>query len=297
MASFWLDPATQKRYAENRAFSYGDINYTRQGANSETFSSLGFVPVYVQQRPSDKYYIVSGPNADGSYNATPRDLDQLKESLIEESRTTAGQLLTPTDWYYARQSELGDPGRVPAEVANFRAAVRVVHEDRKTAINACADVDELQALMNEPATISVVTQEYTPAVIDEETEEVVTPEIPEVREDQVNPEALPAWPEKADEAGEVTCDYRGFYDALLLSAVYQTIRNQAISTPAVTVACTEFVAAMADAKNAQVNTAALQATIDLLMAAVTLTTEERAELEAVMAAYSLDVLYTLPAAV
>ena len=54
---------------------------------------------------------------------------------------------------------------------------------------------------------------------------------------------------------------------------------------------------MADAKNAQVNTAALQATINLLMAAVTLTAEERAELEAVMAAYSLDALYTLPAAV
>ena len=255
MASFWLDPATQKRYTENRAFSYGDINYTRQGANSETFSSLGFTPVYVQQRPSDKYYIVSGPNADGSYSTTPRDLDELKKSLVDESRTAANNLLTPTDWYYARQAELGDPGRVPAEIASFRAAVRTAHEDRKTAINACANVDELQAL------------------------------------------DLPAWPEKAEEAGEATCDYRGFYNALLLSAVYQTIRNQAISTPAVTVACTEFVAAMADAKNAQVNTAALQATINLLMAAVTLTAEERAELEAVMAAYSLDALYTLPAAV
>ena len=254
MASFWIDPATQKRYTENRAFSYGDINYTRQGATSETFTSLGFTPVYVQQRPSDKYYIVSGPNADGSYNATPRDLDQLKESLIDESRATAGQLLTPTDWYYARQAELGDPGRVPAEVADFRAAVRVVHEGRKTAINACADVDELQAL------------------------------------------ELPAWPEKADEAGEVTCDYRGFYNALLLSAVYQTIRSQATTTLAMTVACTEFVAAMGDAKNAQVNTAAMQATIDLLIAAAVLTAEERTELETLMATYGLDALYTLPAA-
>lgn len=254
MASFWIDPATQKRYTENRAFSYGDINYTRQGATSETFTSLGFTPVYVQQRPSDKYYIVSGPNADGSYNATPRDLDELKKSLVDESRTAANSLLTPTDWYYARQAELGDPGRVPAEVADFRAAVRVVHEDRKTAINACADVDELQAL------------------------------------------ELPAWPEKADEAGEVTCDYRGFYNALLLSAVYQTIRSQATTILAMTVACTEFVAAMGDAKNAQVNTAAMQATIDLLIAAATLTAEERTELETLMATYGLNVLYTLPAA-
>lgn len=252
MASFWIDPATQKRYTENRAFSYGDINYTRQGATSETFTSLGFTPVYVQQRPSDKYYIVSGPNADGSYNATPRDLDQLKESLISESRTTASQLLTPTDWYYARQAELGDPGRVPAEVADFRAAVRVVHEGRKTAINACADVDELQAL------------------------------------------ELPVWPEKADEAGEVTCDYRGFYAGLLVSNVFQVIRTQAATNLEVNMNYTDFIAALADAKVGLCINAAFQSCIDLLVPSLTLTQEEYDELEALYQNFGLSNKHTIP---
>ena len=38
---FYLDPETQKRYTIGRPFSYGDINYTRDGATHATFIGLG----------------------------------------------------------------------------------------------------------------------------------------------------------------------------------------------------------------------------------------------------------------
>jgi len=42
MASFWLDPATNKRYNEGRAFTYNNVQYTRAGATAAKFSALGF---------------------------------------------------------------------------------------------------------------------------------------------------------------------------------------------------------------------------------------------------------------
>lgn len=152
MASFWVDPATNKRYSENRAFSYGDINYTRQGANASTFTELGFTPVVVGPRPSDKFYIVSGPNNDGSYNATPRDLAQLKERLIKECSQQAWQLLTPTDWYAARAFETGTA--VPADVTSYRTGVRATSAAREAEITACTSVEELKTLVETPAALT-----------------------------------------------------------------------------------------------------------------------------------------------
>mgnify|MGYP001158612984 CR=1 FL=1 len=252
MASFWLDPATNKRYNENRAFSYGDINYTCQGANASTFTELGFTPVVVGRRPSDKFYFVSGPNDDGSYNATPRDLAQLKEGLIGEARTAVSQLLTPTDWYYARQVELGDPGRVPAEVSAYRQAVRGAYEARKEAINACADVSELEVL------------------------------------------EAPVWPTMATTGTTATCDYRGFYTALLVSNVFQTMRSQAATNLAVNMNYTDFIAALADAKMGLVLVPAFQSCIDLLIPSLNLPTEEIEELAQLYAMFGLDELYTVP---
>ena len=174
---FYLDPETQKRYTIGRPFSYGDINYTRAGATHDTFIELGFTQVIVQQRPSDAFYIVSGPNADGSYNATPRDLDQLKENLVGKQKSIAGSLLAPTDWYVIRMTETPEC-MCPPEVIQYRADVRTISGQREAQIDACADVAELEALVKAPAEI----------VEDPEAEELVM---------VANPAALVAWPEQA----------------------------------------------------------------------------------------------------
>lgn len=100
---------------------------------------------------------------------------------------------------------------------------------------------------------------------------------------------LPTDPEPA----EPQPDYMAFWDALLVSSVYQTIRTQALTTPAVLVACTEFIAAIGDAKIGRPNIAAIQACINYLLSAATLSQADVQELEQLLAAGNLDDIFTL----
>jgi hypothetical protein len=88
-------------------------------------------------------------------------------------------------------------------------------------------------------------------------------------------------------------DYLAFWDALLVSNVYQTIRAQALTTPAVLVACTEFIAAFSDAKVGRPNVPAIQACINNLMQAGTFTPEELGELQDLLVYANLQDLFTL----
>lgn len=230
----------------------------------------------------------------------PKDLDQLKEQWVAKQKNYVNTVLLQTDWYAARAHDTGVP--VPEAVTTYRNQLRVIFGQRKAQINACVDVEELEALIKAPATINVVTQEYAPAVpavIDEETGEVITPEtpeVPEIRETQSNPNMLAAWTEMGEVVEYPAVDYRTFYGALQLSSVYVAIRTQAATTLAVNVYCTEFIAAIGEAKAGLPQPAVIQQTISDLIGATTLTAEERAELEGLMTAYGLSAIYTLPEA-
>ena len=90
-------------------------------------------------------------------------------------------------------------------------------------------------------------------------------------------------------------DYQGFYDALLISPTYQAIRGQAQENLALTVACTEFVAAITDAKFGRPNEAAIQACINNILSLVVFDEAELAGLVELMVDFSLDGLYSVPA--
>ena len=83
---------------------------------------------------------------------------------------------------------------------------------------------------------------------------------------------------RARKAQEAAANYRGFYDGLIAGAAYQAIRTQAASSLPLVVACTEFIAAMSDAKAGSPNLPALQACIDAVLAAATLTDEQLNEI-------------------
>ena len=146
---FYLDEQLN-RYYVGRAFTYGQIQYTKKGATHETFVALGFTPVQIQSRPDDRFYIVSNVNNDGSYNYEPRDLDELKASFVAQVKERAHQILSQTDWYIIRALEsglLGTPSTVPAGAATFRADVRAASNAREAAILATTSVEALQALL------------------------------------------------------------------------------------------------------------------------------------------------------
>ena len=158
---FYLDPQTNKRYRPGTPFTYGGVNYTAAGANHNTFTELGFIQVIVKPRPSDTYYIVSGPNNDGSWNATPRELQPLKDGFITEQVDQGQKLLLETDWAFTRDYETTTTGNenlftttnVPTDVQIYRQEVREVALARITAISTCATLDDLIALMSAPAEV------------------------------------------------------------------------------------------------------------------------------------------------
>jgi hypothetical protein len=92
-------------------------------------------------------------------------------------------------------------------------------------------------------------------------------------------------------------DYQGFYDALLTSRAYQTIRAQAVVSLPLTLAAVEFIAAMGDAKLGKANVAALQACLGNIAATATdLDAADWAEIGGLLVAHGLDGLYQLPEA-
>ena len=79
---------------------------------------------------------------------------------------------------------------------------------------------------------------------------------------------------RARAAQEAAANYKLLYSALTGSGAYQEIVSQATENLPLTVACTQFLSAMVDAKLGEPNLPALQQCIDAVLAAATLTDEE-----------------------
>ena len=158
MYSFWLDETATpaKRYYEGRAFVYGEgddkVQYTKAGATPATFASLKFKEVIIDPRPwDDNFYIVSGPDNDGHYNATPRDHIQMVGSYVQQEAETCKSLLAQTDWMVIRKMETGT--EIPPEWAKHREDCRNVCGLRQQAEMETKDTLELEALVKAPAEI------------------------------------------------------------------------------------------------------------------------------------------------
>lgn len=89
------------------------------------------------------------------------------------------------------------------------------------------------------------------------------------------------------EKAKTAADFAGFYDALIAGAAYQAIRSEALNSLALTVACTEFIAAVSDAKMGRGNLNALQACVNNILAASTLTDDDLQEIYVHMAAHGI----------
>ena len=92
---------------------------------------------------------------------------------------------------------------------------------------------------------------------------------------------------RARAAQEAAANYRLLYDALIGSKAYQEIVTQATENLPLTVACTQFLSAMVDAKLGQPNLTTLQHCIDLVLTAATLTDEQLQEIYAALNASGL----------
>ena len=65
-----------------------------------------------------------------------------KKKIIKQQ---ASGLLTPTDWYVVKSTEVADYD-VPANILSFRADVRAKSNEMETQIDACTTVEQLETL-------------------------------------------------------------------------------------------------------------------------------------------------------
>jgi len=87
--------------------------------------------------------------------------------------------------------------------------------------------------------------------------------------------------------------YAAFWDALLASTVYGSIRAQSMASLPMNTLATEFIALLGDAKAGRPNKAAIQASMSAVFSTGTFTEADAEEFTAALAAGHLDGIYAL----
>jgi hypothetical protein len=101
------------------------------------------------------------------------------------------------------------------------------------------------------------------------------------------PEPVPAPPAPGP-------DYLAFWDALLVSTVYASLREQSFTSLPMNTLATEFIALIGDAKAGRANEAAIQASMAMPSSpAGTFTNPQLDELQEALESGHLDNIYTL----
>ena len=87
--------------------------------------------------------------------------------------------------------------------------------------------------------------------------------------------------------------YAAFWDALLASTVYGSIRTQSMASLPMNTLATEFIALLGDAKAGRPNEAAIQASMSAVFSTGAFAEDDAEEFTAALAAGLLDDIYTL----
>lgn len=127
--------------------------------------------------------------------------------------------------------------------------------------------------------------------IAEESEQVVWVvdgwQVQLIPEPEPEPEPAPAPPAPGP-------DYLAFWDALMMSTVYASIREQSFTSLPMNTLATEFIALMGDAKAGRPSEVAIQQSINAILSIGTFTEDHLIELQAALVTGNLDGIYVLP---
>ena len=148
----------KETFSNIRALKIGDVQYPKNIFTVWSESELNNVGLYTvvfdnSNKKDQEYYTntdVSYAFADGkvtaSYEtATAKELDDVKSKKKKNIKQQASELLTPTDWYVIKATEV-ESYSVPEATTTYRADVRTASNDMESKIDSCTTVDELAAL-------------------------------------------------------------------------------------------------------------------------------------------------------
>ena len=148
----------KETFSNIRALKIGDVQHPKNIFtvwSKEEKEAIGIYEIVHDNsnRKDDSCYTntdVSYAFADGavtaSYGAaTPKELLGLKSQKKAIIKQQAGEILTVTDWYVIKATEV-ESYSVPEAITTYRADVRTASNDMESKIDACSTVDELAAL-------------------------------------------------------------------------------------------------------------------------------------------------------
>jgi hypothetical protein len=88
-------------------------------------------------------------------------------------------------------------------------------------------------------------------------------------------------------------DYIAFWDALTISTIYASLREQSFTSLPMNTLATELIALLGDAKAGRANETAIQASMAAILTTGTFTAVQLTELQTALVAGHLDDIYTL----
>ena len=164
------DGSITKHLSGNRGITIGDIQYSRNifsfRWSNEEREAIGIYEVVWDNtnKKDEAYYnntnqtfafadgVVTASYGSATANALADITDEddnvipgLKTKHKEIIKQQASGLLTPTDWYVIKATDV-ESYSVPSAITTYRANVRTASNDMEVLIDACSTVDELAAL-------------------------------------------------------------------------------------------------------------------------------------------------------
>jgi hypothetical protein len=142
------------------AFTHDGIQYPANWlrlATPEQRAAIGITEVPDPEPYDQRFYW--GYDAEG--NLIPKDHTQLVEQWTQQTRTTAGTLLAPTDWIIIREADNGTAADPLLKI--WRQDVRFAAGDKITAIGATLDTPELVAYITGADYPAWPSDPYAPA--------------------------------------------------------------------------------------------------------------------------------------
>jgi hypothetical protein len=124
--------------------------------NADLLSSLGVVP-YREERVDQRYYWTgqltvdtSGDEAIGTYASIDRDVDKLKEGMLDTINSQVASKQGAIDWYWQRASKGGKA--VPADIQTYADTIYYEQNEKEAEVNALTTLEEIIDYENKPFT-------------------------------------------------------------------------------------------------------------------------------------------------
>lgn len=157
----WFVGNTESGFVVNkpRGLTIDSIQYPRNIFalwSKAELAAIGILP-YSETKPDTRYYnsgaltrtLVDG-SVVGTYAEYPKDVENLKKSMLSSVRSQTGSLQSQVDWYWSRASKGGKA--VPVDVAEYALAIYTEMDVKEAAIGSLVTLADVISYQNAPMT-------------------------------------------------------------------------------------------------------------------------------------------------